>query len=321
MNLQYEDLVRSVYSVLLDREPEPAGLKHWSSALCNGLQKDEFLRSILASAEFREKSGFSESLAKYRDVDLVLPIQGHQFRVPAADTSLVPHLLEHRSWEPHLTRYLSATLKADDVFMDVGANLGYFTIMFSAFVKRIIAFEPVAMTHKYCEANIALNGLANVELYQCGLWKEDTLTSIKMDPSSLMGASITPSGDTGSVESIRCRQLDAMVESDELTLTRLDVIKMDIEGAEVAALQGMRRTLERFKPTILMELNRPALENLGSSIDDVWKFFSNANYDIAAFKHWEEQEPVPVENPDALKALCPPDSLLDILAIARSSAT
>lgn len=309
------DLIANAYSLLLDRTPEPAAFRHWSTAMDNGMRKDEFIHAIVSSAEFREKSGSTGDFAKYRDVDLIVPIQGRQMRVPAADLSLVPHLLEQRSWEPHLTKYLAANLKPADVLLDVGANLGYFTVMFAAQVARIVAFEPIAMTHGYCQANIELNKLTNVDLYRLGLWHEETTLDIKVDPSSLMGAAVANATDTVAVEHVRCASLDGMIDSGELKLSRLDMIKMDIEGAELSALKGMRRTLARFRPKIIMELNRPALERLGTTVEQIWQFFAEGSYKISAFQHWEEKEPAAVANLDALKTLCPADGLIDILAL------
>jgi FkbM family methyltransferase len=310
-----EVIVRRTYNVLLGRDPELAGLKHWASSLASGLSQEDFLRSVLSSAEFRSRLGSTETLNKYRDVDLMLSAQGYEFRLPAADLSLVPHLLEHRSWEPHITRYLRQNLTSDDVFVDVGANLGFFTVLCAPLVSRVIAFEPVSLSHRYCKANIALNGLTNVDLLQCGLWSENTTVNIKADPSSLMAASISRDGSTFDVESIRCASLDSLISSGEVSIPNIAIIKMDIEGAESFALKGMKVSLEKFRPKIVMELNRPALARFDTTVADIWKFFKARSYKLLAFKHWEEVDPLPVESLKELEVLCPQDSLLDLLAV------
>src|SRR5882724_1985240 len=152
-----EAIVKRTYNVLLGRDPEPGGLKHWTSCLASGLSEKDLLRSVLSSAEFRSRLGSTDTFNKYRDVDLIFSAQGHEFRLPAADLSLVPHLLEHRSWEPHISRYLTQNLTSDDIFVDVGANLGFFTVLCAPLVSRVIAFEPVSLSHQYCRGNIALN--------------------------------------------------------------------------------------------------------------------------------------------------------------------
>jgi len=310
-----EAIVKRTYNVLLGRDPDPGGLRHWTSLLASGLSEDDLLRSVLSSAEFRSRLGSTDSINKYRDVDLILSAQGHEFRLPAGDLSLVPHLLEHRSWEPHITRYLKLNLGRNDIFVDVGANLGFFSVVCAPLVSRVIAFEPVSISHRYCKANIELNRLTNVDLFQCGLWNEDTTANIKADPSSLMAASISRDGSTFGVETIRCVSLDSMIASGEVRIPRIDIIKMDIEGAEPFALEGMQASLEKFRPKIVMELNRPALAGFDQTAADVWNFFSSRSYKLLAFRHWEEIDPLPVNSLEELHVLCPEDSLLDLLAV------
>ena len=311
-----EDVVSVAYNLLLNREPDPAGLKHWSTELDNGLSRMKFVHAVLTSAEFKQQMASVDDLTKYRDIDLIIPVGDMQFRVPASDNSLVPHLLAHRSWEPHVTRYLRQQLRPSHLFMDAGANLGYFTVLCAPLVERVIAFEPVARNHAYCVANIALNGLTNVDLCRCGLWRDDRGLQIRTDTSSVMTAAVAlAAGDgTPALEPIRVVSLDNLVHSGGLELPRLDVVKMDIEGAEMSALIGMRETISRFRPRIIMEVNRPMLDACAATVDDIWNFFTGLSYQIHAFNHWKEQDPVAVETLDDLKRLCPPDSLLDILA-------
>lgn len=312
MTLRSDEVVQLAYHLLLNRDPEEAGLQHWSSALDQGLSRVDFVRAVLASPEFQQQLAFTD-VAAYHDVDLVVPIAGLQFRVPASDVSLVPHLLARRCWEPHVTRYLERELQPAHVFLDVGANLGYFTVRLARKVARVVAFEPGPANHAYCAGNVALNGLENVELHAVGLWHEDTTLQLRTDSSCVGMATVAPTG--GHADTIRVAPLDSLVAGGEVTLPRLDMIKMDIEGAELAALSGMRDTLARHRPRIVMEINRPALAACGASADEVWSFLTSRGYRILAFEHWKETDPAPVGSVDDLKRLCPSDSLIDIVAI------
>jgi FkbM family methyltransferase len=252
----------------------------------------------------------------YHDVDLIVPVGKQQYIVPASDRSLVPHLLAYRCWEPHLTRYLKRELRPWHTFMDVGANLGYFTVLCAGLAERVIAFEPAARTRRYCASNIAWNRLTNVELRPCALWSESASLPIVSDATGV-NAVIDPAGVAATGEVIQAFSLDEMVRTGDLTLPRLDVIKMDIEGAELAALAGMRETIARFRPTIVMEVNRPMLAAFGRTIDDVWSFFAGVSYEIHVFDHWQERDPVPAAGLRELDVLCPRDSLTDIVATVR----
>jgi FkbM family methyltransferase len=257
--------------------------------------------------------------ATWADIDLIIPVGPHRLQVPASDHSLVPHLLAYRCWEPHLARYFARHLQPDHVFMDVGANIGYFTVLAAATVARVIAFEPGPRTHGYCMANIALNKLTNVELLRCGLWHEDATLELTSD-SATLNAAIVPSTDAFAHEPIRVVTLDGLVRAGTLPLPRLDMIKMDVEGAEFSALTGMRDTVARLQPSVVMEVNRPMLARFGVSIDDIWRFFEEMAYDLLVFAHWQERDPEPAETLDALRQLCPADGLTDLVAVPSARA-
>src|SRR5262245_54160947 len=136
-----DETVRTAYNLLLNREPEPAAIEYWTAQLQKGLPQDQFVQTVLESGEFREKVSTRHDRL-YDDVDLIIPIVGRQWRVPATDRALVPHLLDARCWEPHLTRYLLRELAPSDVFLDVGANVGYYVVLSAPHVERVVAFEP-----------------------------------------------------------------------------------------------------------------------------------------------------------------------------------
>jgi FkbM family methyltransferase len=314
MTVNAGEVVKAAYNLLLNREPEPAGLQYWSRALEGGMSQVDFVRAVLTSPEFGHTPSSIGDVTHFNDVDLVIPVGDQQFRVPASDTSIVPHLLAQRCWEPHVMGFLTRQLRPDHVFVDVGANIGYFTVRCAPLVSRVIAFEPSAKSHRYSAMNIELNELSNVELRRCALWHEDATLQIASDASSLGSSTVGHVRGDVTVESTEGVSLDALVRRGGIDLPRLDVMKMDIEGAEVSALLGMRGTLERLRPVIVMEINRPALSAFESTVDEVWTLLDEMAYRVLAFDQWKEREPIPVETLDDLKRLCPPDCLLDIVA-------
>jgi FkbM family methyltransferase len=292
-------LVTSVYNLLLDRDPEPAGLKHWSECLANGLSKAEFLRAVISSSECQGKLDAS-LVDGFDGVDLILPLGDCRFVVPATDRSLVPYLLKDKAWEPAIVQYLMKQLTRSDLLLDVGANLGYYTTLLSPLVKQVVAFEPVTTSYRYCQTNVALNQRNNVVLHNVGLWHSEADLEMAVDRSSLMTAHV------GSGEAVHCIALDQLD-------VRPNVVKIDIEGAEAFALQGMHRTLRRSRPLVVMELNRPALARYGAEAGDVWGFFAGLNYSISVFQR-DHADPQQVDTLEALTDLCPPDSLVDMVA-------
>jgi FkbM family methyltransferase len=260
---------------------------------------------MMSSREFRARCD-ARLLDGFEGVDLIVPLGDCRFVVPATDRSLVPYLLKDKAWEPAIVQYLMKRVTRSDLFLDIGANLGYYTTLLSPFVKQVIAFEPVATSYRYCQMNVAMNRLNNVVLHNVGLWHRDADLEMAVDHSSLMTAHV------GSGEAVHCITLDQLN-------VRPNVVKMDIEGAEVCALQGMQRTLECSRPTVVMELNRPALARYGSEAGDVWRFFAGLNYSVSVFQR-EHTEPQRLDTLEALTDLCPPDSLVDMVAMPRHHA-
>jgi FkbM family methyltransferase len=297
---EHLSFVSAAYNLLLDRDPEPAGLKHWSECLANGLSRAQFLRAVISSNECRTRLG--SPLGDCLDgLDLVLSIDDCQFRVPAGDQSLVPYLVKDRQWEPTIVRYLATLLGPSDTFADVGANLGYYTVLLSPLVRQVVAFEPVKMAYDYCKTNIELNHRHNVVLHNLGLWHRETDLEMTVDRSSLMTSHV------GTGETVHCVTLDQFN-------IRPTAIKIDIEGAEARALEGMRKTLESSHPIVVMELNRPALARYGADIGDVWDFFAGLKYSVSMFQR-EQPDLLPIDDVHQLAELCPSDSLIDILAV------
>ncbi len=114
------------------------------------------------------------------------------------------------------------------MFVDVGANIGYFTVLCAPLVSRVIAFEPGSSSFRYCRENLKLNDVQNVELHPCGLWHENATLRIKRDDSSLMTAAIDRSGSTA-VRRDHSQRGVRGVRRQPPQLSRLDVVKMDIE--------------------------------------------------------------------------------------------
>jgi len=300
--MTHGELIVAAYRVLLGRDPDPDGLTAALRSLSHGLRREDYILSILVSSEFREKVGPVE---QYPDLDLIVPLDGMRLCIPASDRLIMPTLVRHRSWEPHITAYLRANLKPDQVFLDAGANIGYFSVLAAPLVREVIAFEPVSETADYFERNVLLNALRNVRLFRRGLWHEDATLNISVDPFGLAGATICQQAD----RQIQCVALD------NLGLDAIHWVKMDVEGAEPMALTGMTRTVEAHRPRFIVEVNPHALASLGKAPRDIWEYFTARGYQLRAFEHWQTTEPLPVTSPEHLEALCAPEGLIDVLAL------
>jgi len=147
-------------------------------------------------------------------------------------------------------------VKPGAVVMDVGANLGAHTVRFSQLAGesgRVIAFEPQRIVYQTLCANVALNSLLNVDCYQTGVGeREESMKVVDVDPrvsNNFGGLSLNLPGPGEMVPVLR---LDGFS-----TLPRLDLIKIDVEGMESAVLRGAEKIVEKFKPVLYVENDRP----------------------------------------------------------------
>ncbi len=161
--------------------------------------------------------------------------------------------------EPDVEVALGALLGAGMTFYDIGANVGYYTLIGARLVGptgKVVAFEPAPRNYSALTHNVELNGLGNVLLRSEALGDADTTASFALnaDPTQAKLASLaTADGRTVGCVDVTVRRLDGLVAAQKLPLP--DVIKMDIEGGEVKALIGARETLRRGRPGLVIEVH------------------------------------------------------------------
>jgi len=189
------------------------------------------------------------------------------------------------SYSTSQLRFLNKVLKSDMVFIDIGANHGEFTLFVAKRVPKgkVIAFEPVSKLYKKLQENIAINNLQNIETYQIGIGSKKEKLKIYTQAEKFIDGSINDGLPTLHphlkrnmfLEEIEVDTLDNVIGD---KVDRVDMIKIDIEGNELFALQGMTRILQKYRPTLLIEINKEMFENAGYKVMDVFSFLSSYSY-------------------------------------------
>jgi FkbM family methyltransferase len=162
------------------------------------------------------------------------------------------------------TRLMLRMLRPGWVVLDVGANIGWYTLMAAkalAGTGAVHAFEPAPEEFARLSRNLALNGFPNVTLHEQALSDsagQGLLTELR-DAGMTRLATATDS----SSRPVSVSTLDLFIRAN--TLGRLDFVKVDIEGAELRFLQGGRSTLARLRPALMMELHAENLAAFGTS--------------------------------------------------------
>jgi FkbM family methyltransferase len=171
------------------------------------------------------------------------------------------HYFAHVPYEPKTTQALLQLLQPGAVFVDVGANTGYFTVLAALQVGNgghVFAFEPNPAVRDQLQRHLTVNGVTNrVTVCDVALadrnednaqffvscWPEnDGISSLTPAPETIARGGLR----TESTIPVRVRTFDTWLQTAQVP--RIDLMKIDVEGAETHVLTGMRGTLERLRP-------------------------------------------------------------------------
>ena len=184
-----------------------------------------------------------------------------------ADVHVSAAIARDGIWEPQETRFLLDTLRPGDVFVDVGANIGYFSLLASRLVGpagTVLAFEPEAANYALLEANCRRNGCDNVRCFQAALGEENASGTIYLNELNRGDHSLYPE-QTG-----RTGQDISIVNGSKLigaSHARVNCIKIDTQGAECDVVRGLRELVAASADDLIMivEFSPRHLRNAGSS--------------------------------------------------------
>jgi len=182
-------------------------------------------------------------------------------------------------WEienERLLNLLLGALEPGDGYLDVGANVGIFAIPVAQHLGpegKVYAFEPAPdMAEELMQVATAAGVADRIDLRQMALGAERSTLALRVDPDDPSDAtkrSLFVQGDV--VAEVPVWPLDELVASGELVLQpRLSAVKIDVEGAEVLCLQGMRSTLAEQRPRlVVIETIETHLQRAGFELDDI----------------------------------------------------
>ncbi|HKE60386.1 MAG TPA: FkbM family methyltransferase [Pyrinomonadaceae bacterium] len=225
----------------------------------------------------------AQKLAKMRlpDRDVTVESLGNQLLVFSPRKNFIGSALYRTGvWEPAVTAAIAELTRPGMVALDVGADIGYYTLQLSRLVGptgQVVAFEPIPKARERLEHNISTNGCLNIVVSELALGNQDGTVYLE-DPfkKSRLNLNKTTAGDEDIKVTI-CR-LDDL--AGDLKLTSVDLVKIDVEGAEHEVLRGMEQTLRRFRPLLVIEVHHQFLPQFGSSAEALLEWIAGLGYEI-----------------------------------------
>jgi FkbM family methyltransferase len=194
------------------------------------------------------------------------------------------HLYYFGIWEPLLTRFLAERLRPGDVFVDVGANVGYFSLYAAKLVGPrgdVIAIEASPSIYARLREHLSLNDVRNVRALNLAAADHAGTVSLYRGPAdNLGGSTLLADGTSGSTFECRvaAEPLTAIISREEWSRAR--IVKIDVEGAEAAVAEGMAPLLAsaRADLEVVMEIAPAMLAKQGKRSQDIVQMFEAAGF-------------------------------------------
>ncbi len=205
-------------------------------------------------------------------------------------------------WDQPIKDLMTAVLRPGDHFLDLGANIGYFTLLASQLVGpagTVVAVEPSIRALRKLTNHVWLNECSNVLVVSCAAGEEHCQTRISLATESNIGGSSLANGSSPPQRS----EPVWVAPIDELLGGQFHpkLIKIDVEGYELAALRGVRGLLEADRPWIVCEITEGFLRRFGHSATELVSYLNDLGYQpysLESLQAFTQISPDELSDPD-----------------------
>ena len=272
--LKTELKITELYYEILKRQPDPAGMEYYKSKILKEGKSFEWLEKVLhASPEAKSKIPQNiENNKTQSDLDQQkISIQhttGDTLFLNPDDKVLVKSLNQSHEYEKGTVSLVSKLVKNGMNVINIGANIGYFTILLASLVGnngKVFAFEPLPISVEFLKKNVEFNDYKNTEIIKKGVSQSSGKQYLQVAPSSVHNYISSTNKGLSKIE-IDVTSVDDFLESKDV---KIDLIVMDAEGSEKNILEGMQKTLQKNpKLEIITEFNPFTLELTGTNSNE-----------------------------------------------------
>jgi FkbM family methyltransferase len=190
-------------------------------------------------------------------------------------------------YEAPLVAFFRRSLHADSVFLDVGAYIGQYTLLGAkhAPAGRVIAVEPHPESRQRLQTNVARNKLSNVSIFPCAAGQAPSRLPFALSEQAFNSSLAGQDGSTPArIIQVEVVPVDDIVQS--AGLQRVDIIKIDVEGAEGPVLRGAQGTLHRSRPLLILEIDRQRETAFGDYPEALMRSLREVEYDLYSLQGW-----------------------------------
>jgi FkbM family methyltransferase len=169
-------------------------------------------------------------------------------------------------WEPHMHQIFDKYITKNSIVIEAGCHIGSHSIKLAKMSRHLHAFEPMPISNAILRENIIMNEVTNVTLYRNGLSNKSEIVPVGWTEQGNPGATRLANNPSGIPDWAKSNssanssnspfegELVQCVTIDSLQLTRLDFMKVDVEGYETLVIEGAMNTIRQCFPVIAMEV-------------------------------------------------------------------
>lgn len=267
-DLASESDVITAYRLLFGRDPDSEGRRYYLGRVSSGtLTLADLATELLDSAEFSQRhpqfiDPKKSTLVKVAGEDFDIMVDREDWAVGASIAARLGH-------EPEVTAALRSLISPGSVFVDVGANVGWFSLLGARLVGtsgKVIAIEPNPRNCALLAGSCECNAFANVEIVSGAVAAGRHWFALETDASNGRIVALSPVEST--TDAIPCSYVVPAFTLDEILLDRgvidaVSAVKIDVEGVEDLVLLGAKQLLTRTRPAIVFEWYPEALRSTG----------------------------------------------------------
>lgn len=260
-------------------------------------------RVVTAVAGSRRKAAL-EALLRWRFGDLV-EARGHLLSIDPRDRAVGARLRRRGIWSEAETALCTREVQAGMTVLDIGANIGYFTLLFARLVGsegQVFAIEPDPYNLQLLRENVVRNGYRNVTVLPTAVSRQEGVARLFKNPDNFGDHRLGHGGDGRESVEVPVTTLDALAP---LLGKRIDFIKMDIQGSEGSVLAGGREVFGSAAPMKMVSEFWP--EGMRANGDDPMAYLHTLHeygFRLSYIAPGKRLVLTPLPEPKAFDALC-----------------
>ena len=241
-----------------------------------------FKKLIPAKIRLKFKPIYLKFFLRNFNKKTIVYIKKYQFHIALnpINRAVDEYIFIHRDWEPDIAKFIQSQLKMGDTFIDIGANIGYFSMLGASIVGtsgHVISFEPIGRLADQIKCSSRTNGLNNIKIKKLALGNNPCKMTLEIMPGNIGGSSLVKNINSGLSEEIFVSTLDLQLKD----IKRVDLIKIDVEGFEYEVLKGGQDTISKHLPVIILEFSPSVYgRQKEDNSKNILKFLMARNYKI-----------------------------------------